>query len=155
MESLNSWGSTEHFSSLWLGELVHGTRRRLQLELLCRRHEGGLAVSTEARRWRQQRNIEQQWQAGYSRWEYHSASKVKVPMDLGDLQGTFLSLIGEDAGIFRSKSKVRSESKYRSRSSWHCTRSRSQSRSHSRSHSRSYSGDYGGWHCQSSSHVNS
>lgn len=67
-------------------ELVHGTRRKAAAELLCRRHER-LAASAEARRVATAEVLSNSGKQSYSRWEYHSASKVKVPMDLGDLQG--------------------------------------------------------------------
>lgn len=67
-------------------ELVHGTRRKAAAEPLYRRHER-LAASTEARRVATAEVLSNSGKQSYSRWEYHSASKVKVPMDLGDLQG--------------------------------------------------------------------
>ena len=66
---------------------MHGTSREAAAESLYRRHER-LAASTAARRVATAVEVlSNSGKQSYSRWEYQSASRVKVPMDLGNLQG--------------------------------------------------------------------
>lgn len=66
---------------------MRGTSHEAAAESLYRRHER-LAASTAPRRVATAVEVlSKSGKQSYSRWEYQSASKVKVPMDLGNLQG--------------------------------------------------------------------